>query len=350
MTAASRSDDGEYSSGQPAGEGHSIKVPTECAGQRLDAFLASELSHLSRVQIRRGIDAGECLVDGRVRKPSFKLSGEESLDLQLSAPAPTGPEPEPIDLDILYEDDHLAVVNKPAGMVVHPAKGHWAGTLASALAFRFQNLSSVGGETRPGIVHRLDRDTSGVIVVAKTDVAHRHLAKQFQDRTVKKEYLAIVSGRPDRDRDQVDFPIGPHPSKREKMALNADHPDSRQAQTFYEVLERYPGFSTVRAEPKTGRTHQIRLHMLHAGHAILCDKLYGGRSQLTMGDLRSIVRVKHLQDKTADEVVLLDRQALHAHRITITHPDSGEIQTFEAPIAPDIAAMQSLLREIAKAR
>ncbi|MEQ8210874.1 MAG: RluA family pseudouridine synthase [Lacipirellulaceae bacterium] len=327
-----------------------FKVEAEQAGQRLDAFLSKQISAVSRVQIKRSIDAGQCSVNGKSQKASFKLAVDDQVELTLLAAQPTGPKPEPIALEVLFEDESIAVVNKPAGMVVHPAKGHWEGTLASALAHRFQSLSKVGGETRPGIVHRLDRDTTGVIVVAKTDAAHRHLSQQFQDRTVKKQYLAIVLGRPDRDRDRIEFPIGPHPSSREKMALRADHADSRVAETFYEVLQRYPGFSLVRAEPKTGRTHQIRLHMVHAGHPILCDKLYGGRSRLTLGELRALVRVKHFRDELDSDTVVLDRQALHAHRLSLTHPKSGESMDFEAPLPADMAQLQSMLQEIAQSR
>lgn len=328
----------------------SYAVEADSSGKRLDVYLTEQIATVSRVQIKRSIESGVCLVNGKREKASYKVAQGDKIKFALSTPQPTGPEPEPIELDILFEDDAIVVVNKPAGMVVHPAKGHWAGTLASALAHRFQNLSTIGGETRPGIVHRLDRDTTGAIIVAKTDGAHRHLSQQFQDRTVKKEYLAIVMGRPDRDRDRIEFPIGPHPSSREKMALRADHPDSRAAETFYEVLERYPGFSLVRAEPKTGRTHQIRLHMVRAGHPILCDKLYGGRSRLTLGELRMLVRAKHLRDELKTETVLLDRQALHAHRLRLTHPISGEAMSFEAPLPGDMAELQKILQETSETR
>ncbi len=316
-------------------------VVTEAdASRRLDSFLADRFPDASRVRIQRGISDGLAKVQGTARKPSYKLRADQVVEFQLPPPPAEGPQAEPIALDVLYEDDSIAVVNKPAGMVVHPAKGHWSGTLASALVHHFQELSQYGGPSRPGIVHRLDRDTSGVLVVAKTDAAHANLADQFQDRTVRKEYLAIVSGCPDRDRDQIDFPIGDHPTQRERKALRADHSSSREAQTFYEVAERFKGISLIRAMPKTGRTHQIRLHLTHIRCPVMCDKLYGGRSRMTAGELRTFCRDKSLAENLPDEQQLLDRQALHAHRLTFAHPTSGQELAFEAPLPED---MQRLL-------
>jgi 23S rRNA pseudouridine1911/1915/1917 synthase len=245
-----------------------------------------------------------------------------------------GPHPEEIPLDILYEDEHIIAVNKPAGMVVHPARGHWSGTLASALSFHFRQLSSLGGPTRPGIVHWLDRDTSGVIVVAKTDPMHFALAAQFENRTTEKEYFAITAGVPDRDRDRVEQPIGIHPQQREKMAIRQGHSTSRDATTFYEVVERFAGFAAVRVLPKTGRTHQIRVHLAHIGCPVLCDKLYGGRSQVTA---RELVR-------GGGENVVLARQALHAQRIKLAHPATGESIEFVAPLPADMAKVLHMLR------
>ena len=193
----------------------------------------------------------------------------------------------------------IVVVNKPAGMIVHPAKGHWEGTLASALAHHFGTLSGRGGPTRPGIVHRLDRDTSGVIVVAKNDQAHDALAAQFKSREVEKEYLAIVVGVPDRDRDVIDEPIGDHPTQREKKAIRREDPSARPAVTVYEVVERFAGYALVRALPKTGRTHQIRIHLAHIGYPVLCDRLYGGRAIIT--ELELIPRDKIGQDTRTAE-------------------------------------------------
>jgi len=307
----------------------------EQAGWRLDVFLAHHFPSYSRVHLRRIITAGGVRVDDRGGKPSYRLHPGQRVRVTLPEIPREAPQPEPIPLEILYEDDWLAVINKPPGMVVHPARGHWSGTLASAVQYHFGGkLSTVGGPTRPGIVHRLDRDTSGVIVVAKTDLAHGILASQFQDRRVEKEYFAIVAGTPELDRDRIEQPIGSHPHEREKMAIRRDHPRSRWAETFYEVLERFDGFASVRIEPKTGRTHQIRVHLGHIGCPVLCDRHYGGRSRLTRGELRR---------DPSDHHVLLERQALHALRLAIAHPGTGKRMDFEAPLPGDI---KSVLREL----
>jgi len=307
--------------------------------------LAAQLSEASRVRIRRGIDAGEAKVAGSTRKAAYRLKLGQLVEFKLPPPLAEGPEPEPIEVSVLYEDDAIAVVDKPAGMVVHPAKGHWSGTLASALVHHFGQLSQHGGPTRPGIVHRLDRDTSGVMVVAKTDQAHQRLSEQFQARSVQKEYLALVTGCPDRDRDLIDHAIGAHPSQREKKALRSDHSTSRSAQTFYEVEQRFQGVSLVRAFPKTGRTHQIRLHLVSIRCPVLCDRLYGGRSRLTLGELRGISRRKQLGAEMSDDTVLLDRQALHAHTLSFAHPLSGEPMQITAPVPNDIKELIEILRD-----
>ncbi|MEN1678703.1 MAG: RluA family pseudouridine synthase [Planctomycetota bacterium] len=296
----------------------------EDAGKRLDAALAEWCADFSRSVLRRAIDAGHVTVGGRERKASHRLSSGERVVVAQLEPPPPGPLPEAIPLDLLYEDDDLVAVDKPPGMVVHPAKGHWQGTLAAALAHHFGDaLSKTGGPTRPGIVHRLDRDTSGVIVVAKHDAAHEALAKQFADRTTEKTYLAIVTGVPDRDADVIDQPIGPHPRVREKMAIRPDHPDSREAFTRYEVAERFARHALLRCLPKTGRTHQIRVHLAHAGYPVLCDKLYGA-GPASHGPLH--------------------RQALHAHRLTIRHPATREPLCLESPLPEDIEQKLSELR------
>lgn len=324
---------------------HLFSVDADAAGQRLDAFLADRIPDVSRRHIRRSIDEARCRVDGSVAKPSHRLQVGQQIDVRLLPPMAEAPAPEPIPLDILHEDDAIIVVNKPPRMVVHPAKGHWAGTLVSAVAHRYGPLTTRGGENRPGIVHRLDRDTTGVIVIARTDAAHAHLAQQFHDRTVEKTYIALVVGRPDRDRDRISIPIGPHPSQREKMALRPHGDAGRPAETFFEVLQRYRGFALVQAFPKTGRTHQVRLHLLHAGHAVACDRLYGGRSQLTVGDLRAITREKHLAAGQPDDQTLLTRQALHAERLELEHPTTGERMQFSAPLPEDIESVVKLLAE-----
>lgn len=312
-----------------------IAVDEPATGTRLDAFLAERLPSYSRVQLRRAIADGGVLVDGLRTKVAYRLRVGQSVSVLLPAVPRGGSEPENIPIDVLYEDDCLIAINKPPGMVVHPARGHWSGTLTAALVHRFQQLSSLGGATRPGIVHRLDRDTSGVIVVAKTDRCHMLLAEQFESRTIEKEYFALVAGVPDRDRDWIEQPIGPHPHHREKMAIRVGHGTSREARTFYEVVERLRGFAAVAVKPKTGRTHQIRVHLAHIGFPVLCDKLYGGRDQITQGELGG--------GGPAGEV-LLDRQALHALRLTLTHPETGIRLELLAPLPDDILRVLDTLR------
>jgi 23S rRNA pseudouridine1911/1915/1917 synthase len=332
----------DLSSDQPL----ELIVGPEAAGQRLDAFLAHELPKYSRVQLRKVIGASGVTVNGQGTKVAYRLSAGDRISIVLPPMNTAGPHPEEIPLDILYEDEHIIAVNKPPGMVVHPARGHWSGTLASALSFHFRQLSSAGGPTRPGIVHRLDRDTSGVMVVAKTDPMHFALAAQFEARTTEKEYFAITAGVPDRDRDHVEQPIGVHPHQREKMAIRAGHGSSRDAATFYEVLERFDGFASVKVLPKTGRTHQIRVHLAHIGCPVLCDKLYGGRAAITRGELRR-ARVGQPPRPNDDEVILT-RQALHARRIKLAHPATGDPIEFIAPLPADIESVLKALRGAGK--
>lgn len=311
-------------------------IDAEVAGARLDAFLAAKYAEFSRVQWRKAINAGRVQVNGERAKAAYRLSAGEIVTLELPERVADRPQPEAIPLDILYEDDALVAINKPAGMVVHPAKGHWNGTLAAALVHHFDQLSSTGGLTRPGIVHRLDRETSGVLVVAKNDRVHLALSRQFEARTTEKEYLALTHGVPDRDRDMICQPIGAHPYQREKMAIRAGHSTSRDAETFYEVQERLAGFGVVKVMPKTGRTHQIRVHLAHIGCAVLCDRLYSGRSRISLGEIR---------DHVEDDNLVLERVALHACRLNIEHPDTGERIEFVAPLAADIVATLEALRE-----
>jgi len=312
-----------------------IVAPDAAVGMRLDAYLAQQLPRYSRVHLRRLINAKSVTVDGLRVKAAHSLRAGERICVTLIDPPRALPVPEDIPLEILYEDRWLAVINKRPGMVVHPAKGHWSGTLTAAMQFHFDQLSEIGGPTRPGVVHRLDRDTSGVIVIAKDDQVHRGLALQFENRTVEKEYFAIVAGRPDHDRDWIDLPIGLHPREREKMAIRLHDPASRAARSFYEVLERFDGFAAVRIVPRTGRTHQIRVHLQSIGCPVLCDRQYGGRAMITRGEL---------QRGPADGEVLLDRQALHARRLQLVHPVTSETLQFEAPLPADIENVLSVLR------
>jgi len=311
-------------------------VPESAEGQRVDLFLTQACDGYSRSQLRQAVQDGGCEVDGRVVRPSFKVRTGQRIRFRLPPP-PVDPTPgENIPLDVLYEDDGLVVVNKPPGMVVHPARGNWTGTLTSALSYRFRALSDVGGPARPGIIHRLDRDTSGVIVVAKTNAVHMHLADQFHERDVEKEYFAITAGPIDRDRDLIEAAIGRHPYQRDKQAIREGDRTSKSASTFYEVISRHGRFTQVRVRPKTGRTHQIRVHLDHIGAPILCDRLYAGHSEVKRGMLTG-------EPPGEDDPVVLRRQALHARRLALTHPQSGNPLSFEAPLPPDLQAVVDLL-------
>lgn len=317
-------------------------------GERLDAFLVKRFPHFSRTQIRKAVEDGLAFVDGAPAKVGVKLKPGQSVAFTPPLAPPAGSLPEDIPLNVLYEDEDLAVIDKPAGMVVHPGRGNWSGTLTSAISFRFAELSQSGGPTRPGIVHRLDRDTSGLIVIAKHDAAHLALSRQFEERTVEKRYVAIVHPAPDRDRDLIEEPIGPHPYQREKMAIRRNHAQSREAVTFYETVERFGGVAIVHAHPKTGRTHQIRLHLTHVGSPILCDKLYGGRARVTAKELIGLCgRGADPEFGSADpqpDEVLLDRQALHAQSLSFLQPTSEKRLSFECELAPDMARCVDLLR------
>ncbi len=312
-------------------------------GGRIDAVLALLLDSYSRVFLRKVVQEQNARVDGEVVKPSFRVRAGQRIEVDLPPPPEDGPQPEDIPLNVVFEDDYLLAINKPPGMVVHPAKGHWSGTLASALAHRFKQLSDVGGPTRPGIVHRLDRDTSGVILIAKTNAVHLKLAEQFETRAVSKEYFAIVVGRVQLDRDIIRLPIGPHPYQRDKMAVRRDHPDSREAETRFEVVERFEGMCAVKVEPKTGRTHQIRVHLSHSGTPVLCDRLYAGHARVTRGEL---LRRRALREppQAGDDDILLERQALHARRIEFTHPITDQPIVLECPIPADIQQVLEVLR------
>ncbi|MCS6975521.1 MAG: RluA family pseudouridine synthase [Gemmatales bacterium] len=317
-----------------------LTVHARVAGTRLDQYLVATFPGHSRSAIQRAIEATAVTVNGQPTKASYRLRDGDRIRIWLPDPEAHAPVPEDIPLEILYEDDVLVVINKPPDMVVHPAKGNWSGTLVNALRFHFDHLSGLNGDYRPGIVHRLDRDTSGVILVAKEESAHRDLSMQFETRKVYKEYLAITSGVLDRDSDYIERAIGPHPHDREKKAAYL-HPDEerniKEACTYYEVIERFDGFTFVKCMPKTGRTHQIRVHLACVGCPILADKAYGGRSALHLSDL-----IPELAPD-ADEV-LLSRQALHAHRLRFQHPRTGRWIEAQAHLPKDMERTLAALR------
>lgn len=317
---------------------------------RLDLFLVHHFPAYSRTLIRNAIMHGGVKIDPDTEKaangkPSYRLVAGQVVRFSLPELPREAPKPEPIPLDILYEDEELAVINKPVDMVIHPARGHSSGTLVSALAYHFGNqLSTKRGPARPGIVHRLDRDTTGVILVAKNDVIHGKLAALFEQRQIRKEYFAVVFGSPHLDRDMIDAAIGHHPKVREKMCVvstpksggNAPIPsDAKPAQTFYEVIKRYGKFTTLRCLPKTGRTHQIRVHLAYTGYPILCDRLYGGRKIITREELRG-EHPASLNEDFHSGTVVLQRQALHAYKLTFIHPATGKELEITAPIPEDL--------------
>lgn len=330
---------GESPSTPPVQEFMELTVHLRPDPIRLDQFIVAAFPGLySRSQIQHGIESGATTVDGKPVKPSYKVRGGERVCVAKPTPAHPLPQPENIPLEIIYEDEYLAVVNKPANMVVHPAKGNWSGTLVNALRYHFQHLSAINGDYRPGIVHRLDRDTTGVILVAKEERAHRLLSEQFENRKVYKEYHALTQGILDRDSDYVEKPIGHHPHDRTKMMVypRADEEKGiKPACTFYEVVERFAGFTYCKAFPKTGRTHQIRVHLAAAGCPILADELYSGRRQLPLADVTG----------QPGEEILLHRQALHAHRLRFLHPHRNQWIEAEAPLPPEFIRTLEALRK-----
>lgn len=312
-------------------------VKARLAGKRIDAYLASRYPDYSRSVIQKVIDADAVLVNGQPTKASYKVREGDQIRAWLPDLGDGSHVPEDIPLTIVYEDAAFTVVDKPAGLVTHPAKGNWTGTMVNALQFHFDTLSTVGGEHRPGIVHRLDRDTSGLLIVAKDDRAHKELARQFEARTIRKEYLALVYGAPSRDSDFIEKPLGMHPHQREKVAVRSLEDGGKEAATFYEVLERFDGFALVRCKPRTGRTHQIRVHLAHIGHPVLADKAYSGRERLTLGDLLG-------PGAPEADRVLIARQALHAHALDLLHPMTGASIHFATPMPADMAAALAALR------
>ncbi len=308
-------------------------------GLRLDQYLVGMFPDFSRSVIQKVIDAAAVTVNGKPAKASYKVRCGDHVRVWLPEPTHDLPEPEDIPLDILYEDEFLAVVNKPHDMVVHPAKGHWSGTLVNALRFHFGQLSQESGEYRPGIVHRLDRDTSGVILIAKEELTHRDLSYQFESRKVFKEYTAITQGVLDRDSDYIEGRIGKHKHDRVKMAVVEDEEeDGKDACSYYEVIERFRGYSFCRIQPRTGRTHQIRVHLASVGCPVLADKIYSGRDCLRRSDLDPGVSPE------ADEV-LMPRQALHAQRLRFYHPRLRQVIEAEAPLPEEFRRTLAALRE-----
>ena len=309
---------------------HTFTVPEESAGVRLDVFLTSVLADRSRSQIQRLIKDGHILVDGREAKPNQPVKTGQPVAVRVPEPVDPTPRPEALPLPIIYQDPDIIVVDKPAGMVVHPAAGHAGGTLVNALLHHVDDLSGVGGERRPGIVHRLDRGTSGLMVVAKHDRAHEELSRQFRDREVEKNYVALVWGVVQAGR-RIDAPIGRDPTHRKKMSARARR--SREAVTRIVRAEHLtPALTLVLVAIHTGRTHQIRVHLSAIGHPVVGDSMYGGVHRHVAGDVRAVTH--------------LERPFLHAARLAFKHPSDGRRMEFASELPEDLQRVLDELREL----
>ena len=324
---------------------------TDSSGKRLDAWLSAQLTpDLSRNRIQSLISGGQVSIDGKpIRETKHKLREGLRVTIEIPAPEDAAPKGEDIALDILYEDADLIVINKPAGFVVHPGNGNWTGTLVNALIHHCgDTLSGIGGVRRPGIVHRLDKETSGIMVVAKNDLAHRHLSAQFADhgRTndLERAYLAIVWGTPDRTTGTIDAPLGrSHRDRTKQAVVHEEREDARHAVTHFEVKERYAAkedatalASLVECRLETGRTHQIRVHMAHTGHPLVGDLEYGSSYK---------TKANKLDEPLQSIVKGFTRQALHARLLAFEHPSTGELLRFEAPAPQDMAELIKAFRE-----
>lgn len=309
-----------------------FEVQAEDTGTRLDKYLTVQMPELSRSQVQRLIQEGQVGLAQGVATASYRIRSGDIITLDVPPPRPAHLTAEPLALQIIYEDEALLVIDKPPGLVVHPAPGHASGTLVNALLFHCQTLSGIGGEERPGIVHRLDKDTSGLLLVAKHDRSHRHLAAQLKTHQVQRCYVALVRGRLPVLQGTIDAPIGRHPQQRQKMAVVERY--SRTARTHYQVLEAWGPLSLLRLTLETGRTHQIRVHLAHIGHAVVGDPLYGP------GALRLPGHAALEQELRA-----FPRQALHAEEIRFQHPESGAWCTFSAPLPSDMATLLARLRQ-----
>jgi 23S rRNA pseudouridine1911/1915/1917 synthase len=300
-----------------------LRVDPAAAGDRLDRWLATALAHLSRARVQQLIVGGQVRVDGRTVKPSHRLRGGEQVEVEIPPPPPEALEPEPMALAIVWEDDHVLVVDKPAGVVVHPGAGHRRGTLAAAVLAHAPSTAGVGGAGRPGIVHRLDKDTSGLLVIAKTPEAWQTLTRALAARRVARRYLAVVAGRVEAEAGTIDRPIGRHPRWRQRMAVRPPG-QGRPAVTHYRVLERFRGHTLLELRLETGRTHQIRVHLASMGHPVVGDETYGrgrARSPVPLGGL-----------------------ALHATALEFVHPVSGERLRFTSPLPVRMVRLLEHLR------
>lgn len=317
---------------------YEFTVDEKSSDERLDQYLGKQIEELSRSRLKKAIKSGEVLVGGsEVRKAAYRVSGGEKIFLEFTPPSPMEAFPEDIPLSIVYEDKDLLVLDKPAGLVVHPAPGHRSGTLVNALLYHCDDLSGIGGVLRPGIVHRLDKDTSGLLVVAKNDEIHLSLSRQLMERTVSRVYHAIVWGRMPRGEGVIDFPIGRSRRNRKKMAVVKS--GGRDAVTSYNVMDTYQPFQYIEVKLGTGRTHQIRVHFSYYGRPILGDPDYGGR-KLRKWELPG--RERKIAQKALS---VIDRQALHAAELSFYHPIAGRKMNFKTDLPDDFESVLSVIRE-----
>jgi 23S rRNA pseudouridine1911/1915/1917 synthase len=313
-----------------------LRVGNNITQRRLDKYLQGRLNQFSRTTLQKLINEQAVTINGKTAKPSSKLSPGDVVDLILPPPEIKEIIPENIPLNIIYEDDDIIIINKQADLIVHPARGYKKGTLVNALAYHSKQLSKGSEEFRPGIVHRLDRNTTGVLVIAKNDTAHWRLARQFEKRLTRKHYLAVVHGVPELAADCINKPLAVHPVIRERFAVRPEI--GKEAITYYEVIEKFRGYSLLKLDIRTGRTHQIRVHMSYIKHPIVGDEMYGGK----------IVYRWQIEDKEAKpQEPLIARPALHAWQLELTHPTTNKKMTFEAPLPDDF---QQLLEELRKFR
>jgi 23S rRNA pseudouridine1911/1915/1917 synthase len=313
-----------------------IVVPPGKKKERLDLFLTSHVENATRSKVQRAIREGAVLVNGKPVRPSHPVSPGEVIHVVLPKPPPQQALPEEIPIDIVYEDADLLVVNKPAGMVAHPAYGNYTGTLVNALLFHCNGLSTLNDAMRPGIVHRLDKDTSGLLVVAKTDTAHAKLARQFARRTIGREYQAIVWGKVDPASGLIETDLGRSKSDRKKMAVVSS---GKKAVTEYALLTQFEYLALIRLKLHTGRTHQIRVHLAHVNHPVFGDPTYNGRHLIAgPGTPAQKAEVQRL-------LKLMPRQALHARTISFIHPTTANLMSFESPLPEDMVRVLELLKE-----
>lgn len=319
------------------GEPLELQVGNTIKYRRLDKYLQGRFQNYSRALLQQTIKEGKVKVNGQPVKPSQKLNPKDHIEVVLPELPSKEIEPEEIPLNIIYEDEDIVIVNKQADMIVHPARRYTRGTLVNALAWRFDNLSSGLGERRPGIVHRLDRNTTGVMVVTRNDTAQSKIAKQFQSRRVKKTYCAICQGCPQLTADRINAPLGVHPRKREKYAVRPK--SGKNAITFYKVMEEFDGYSFLELDIKTGRTHQIRVHLSYIKHPIVGDDMYGGKLVYPW-------QLKGKKRQIEDPVIA--RPALHAHTLQFEHPRTGEQVKFTAEPPEDMQKLLEMLRKYRK--